>query len=323
MILYSQKVRDELDRWSRPFAPSVIVAKSFRAEGPASAPVASDPAQQQQQEVGPVDPFAGMDIDALPEDIRQTITKAQTQFASLQTKEAEASKGREKADKEARIHQARADQFQSKLQHHGLFDDPARPKANAESPEAALEKELAADYLGMGFDKPTAEAYAKLQAKTFQKLQGRILAEVGGAVGPTVSTVGMMQADRMLLNAANSEQFGEPLADSEIYNVARETLMTLAQSGQRIDQPMLETAIKMAVGEITMKGPNANKQQQTRFQPPQARSVTGGTRFTGYSGAAPNPRPSNGAPVAANAETAAAAAKITEHMRRGMAKKTT
>lgn len=314
MLDYSQKVRDELDAWMRPFAPSVVIAKSFRGEEPSGAPASAvnDPPEDG-------DLFAGIDMDNLPDEVRETLLKkVKPAIASLQTTNATLASEKEKSEKLARQHQARADQFHTRLQKHGLIEDPNAPAVPQQNANDKLQAELATEFEADGMPKEQAVAFAKLMAKTFGKFKDRTLSEVGGALGPMAVNVGAMQVDRMLLNAANTEQFANVLAEPEVMNMARETLLTLVQNGNRVDQALLDTAIKMAVGEMTMKG--TTEQPNSRPGPTNiTREVRGGTRFAGFSNAAPTPRSSvSGAPVAKSPETASAALKVAEAMRRGL-----
>lgn len=326
MVQYNQKVREEFDRWNRPFAPSVVYAKSLRAEDPPASGAGKtasgtddDPGQQQQQEE---DPLAGIDLDNLPEDVREKLTKFKGNIASLQKTSADALKKTETLEKAARTNQSRADQYAALLRKHNLLEDPNQ-RQQQQDPEAQILQELTADFVKEGLDPATAAAYAKMQVKAHARLRTGLLEEVGKAVGPTMGQVGAMQVDRMLTAATNDDRFYEPLSQPEVFEGAREILLTMVQQGQRVDQPTLETAIKIAIGEFAMK-PNQTQQQQQQAPPQrqqfqQNRQVTGGTRFSGFAGAAPNPRrETTGAPIPANAETARAGAKVAEAMKRSL-----
>lgn len=314
-------VEEQLERWNRPLAPSVVFAKSLRAEGPAATGAVvpgGDPGQQQQQQQPP-DPFEGLDVDNLPEEAREKITKLRGEFASLQKDKDALTKEKEGLTVLARTHQSRADQATAKLQKHGLIEDPNQPPDTntvTEKKVAALTKR----FVAVGMEEATAKTLAKMQIEAFAELGPDLLKEVGGALGPTVRNVGEMQVDRMLEAAARTDAYSEVLGDQDVFDGARALLLTMVGQGARVDQPTLETAIKITVGERAMKAPS---DQNHNPQPPQQRQVTSvnrGTRFSGGPSAPLQTRQGSQAPVPQNAETAAAGAKIAAMFKKSVGK---
>lgn len=315
-ILLTESEKKEALAFMRPFAHSVVIAKTFLNEGEST----ETQQQQQQQTETEVDPFAGVDLENLPADAKAAIEKAKLGFANLQkeatTKAAEAAAATELARK----HQSRADKFGTVLKQHNL-DPEGKSSTTQASPEEQEIQELAAEFVkDLGVEQAVAIAYAKMHVKAMGRSEKRVLAQVGAAVGPHIQTVGSMSVDRILEQAANSEEFNGALVHDLVYDKAREILATIVSNGGAVDENTTRTAIQMAYGEVSMSGKLNQQQQQPQ---PVTRQPTinrnGGFMFP------PMKQPGNGnngrngsAPVAANDDTAKAVQRVADAMKRGL-----
>lgn len=307
-----KEIEEELRDWMRPFAHSVCVAKSFRNEGEQ----ADAQQQQQQQADATVDPFAGLDLENLPDDAKAAITKARTEFANLQvtakTKEAEAAAQTDLAKK----HQSRADRFHTQLKQHNLDPEGQHQQTQVDPDEVEINS-LAKEYeKQLGLTPDIAKQYAKMQHIAYKRGKADILKTVGDAVGPHIQSIGTMSVDRLLTNASNEDQYADALSNDAIAQGAREILNTIVANGGAVDKLVIDTAIKMSIGEQAMKGNMPQQQQHQQTTQPQT------IRSRGLFDNPPMNRGdssrNNGAPVAKNEDTANAAAKVVEHMRRGL-----
>lgn len=308
-----KEIEEELRDWMRPFAHSVCIAKSFKNEGEQV-----DAQQQQQQTTDTVvDPFAGIDLENQPDDVKAALIKAKTEFANLQvtakTKEAEAAAATDLAKK----HQSRADRFHTQLKQHNL--DPDGTQQTQVDPDDAEINALAKEYeKQMGLAPDLAKSYAKMQHIAYKRGKADILRTVGEAVGPHIQSIGNMSVDRLLNNAAQEEQYADALSNDLIAQGAREILNTIVANGGAVDKNVIHTSISMAVGEQAMKGNMPQHQQQ---QPQQTTTIRTRGLFDNPPMNRGDASRNNGAPVAKNEDTAKAVAQVTEHMRRGLPKK--
>lgn len=301
-------VEEEVRAFMRPFAHSVTIAKSFTGE--------EKQVEDQQPEV---DPFAGIDLENLSDDAKAAITKAKTEFANLQTKTKTAEANALAKDLESRKHQARADRFQTTLKSHNLDPDKQQHQQQ-QNPDATEIQELADEYVKeMGLTPEVALAHAKMHHISNKKNESRILKTVGEAVGPHIQAVGNMSVDRLLNAASQKEEYFDALGNDDIVTGARDILNSIVVQGGAVDATVVDTAIKLSVGEAMMKGkftPNSNnnpvqpQKQQVRtslFNNPQM------IRNDGNRG--------DGSPIAKNEETAKAASLVMVAMSRGLPKK--
>jgi len=316
MVIYSHNELEELRAFMQPVSPSVRIAQQFRNEDTSGD--ASGDGQQQQQQSAP-DPFEGIDLDNLPDDVRDKVVAAKTQFATLQSDAAATKAKADALDAKARAFQSRADQAQALLQKHGL--DPNQQQQQRQSPEQQLETQLFEQYKAAGIDEPTAKAWAKMQAISGPVIQKGILQEVGSAVAPHLQNVGLLTVDRMLEHASQTPEYGDYLQNHKVYNSVQGYLRTLSSSGSQITNETIDTTIKMVVGELAMKGESLMPQQQ-QFNQRQPQFIQGGSRSSFSAGLhghhqLPTNQRQDG-PRAANDETARAIQAVTQSMRMGM-----
>lgn len=301
----------------RPVATSVLIAKDFKNQDEPSGdnPGGADP----NNPTAPADPFAGIELDNLPEEVRAAVVAGRTQFATLQTNVAKATADAQRLEAERREFQSRADRNEALLRKHNL-DPNGQQQQQQQSPAQVLEKELYDSYIAGGVDENNAKAWAKMNSITGSVLRKGILTEVGSAVTPHMQNTASLMVDRLLDQACTDPNLGQHLDDQKTYDTVRQYLQTLAQNGNNVDQPTIDTTVKMVVGERLMKG-DFQQQQQQQYEPQQRQQVRGGSRGgngAGFHGHVIPPNNNQQGPQAANLETANAINQVTLAMRRGM-----
>lgn len=310
----------ELEQWFRAESPLASFARSLRAEDKSTDPSTTGAqGQQQQQATGDnnkaTDPFEGLDLDELPDDVRETIEKARKDVAILQSDKQRLEAERVNLDKLARDHQSRADRFQERLKSHNLLDD-GNGNGHRQQVDASDEiaEDLKAQFTADGMKPEVAGTYANMFAKSQKLMIPSLLKQIGTALGPMSMTVGNLQADRLLSAAQDGNAI---LQIPEVLTAVRSNVAALVQSGSPVSAGTIDSLTKMAYGELAMTKPEILKQQTQ--QPPMKLHSRGGNGMTSHITLPPNQR--NGEPVPADAETARAASIVAEQMKRGMGKK--
>lgn len=303
------ELKEELRRWNRPFAGSVIVAKSFRGEGEE---VKLEGQQQQQQ--AEVDPFEGIDWDNLPESTKTALTKAKTDFANLQKDKTDLTKKATDLDNARRIDQGLKEKFRNKLLSHNI-DPDAEPQKKTDPRDQRLNT-LTEKYIKRGLPPEQAKTFAEMNLDAIDMGREEVLKEIGGGLAPHLQNLGNMSVERMLTHASRSEEFQDYLQNEDVYKAAHDTLTTIAFNGGAIDNETLTTCIRMAVGEAAMKG-KLNPTQST-MQNQQTRTFGNGGNFSMPPMTTPSRRGGDGMPVPANDDTAKAVNKVVAAMKRGL-----
>lgn len=305
-IIYKE-LEEELRDWMQPFAGSVRVAKSFKNEG--------EQEEKQEQKIEPEDPFAGVDLENVPDDVKARLTELKVKFANLQSDTTKAKTEKEAVELQSRQHQARADKFDTELRKHNLH--PTQQQVATGNP---VEDRLTAKYVKeLQIPEAQARIYAKMNAMAYEDGKADILKTVGEAVGPHIQAVGTMSVDRLLNTAAQSNEYGEVLQNEYISAGAKQILNTIVASGGAVDQTTIDTAIKMATGEALMSGKYSMNGQQQQQQQQQPRTF-GGNSTTNPPMRGPSfaRNTGNGAPIAKNDETGRAATAVADAMRIGL-----
>lgn len=300
----------------RPFADTVIIAKSFRGEGETEGQ--TQQTQQTQQTVAD-DPFKDVDLENLPDAAREAITKAKAGFASLQT-EAQTNKQKAEAnDALARQHQSRADRFHTELRKHNLDPDSQRQQQNAEIDEVL--DELTQKFIEKGLTPEVAKVQAMLHSEAVKIGEKRTLKKVSEGLGGTMQSVGVMQVDRILGQAAMTQEYGEILQDQNVAAKTKEVLNTLVVGGNQITEETFKVALHMAVGELQIAG-KMNQSQNQQQQNQQTRNFGNGGIFNNPQMINPNRTTGgDGAPIpkkGMNDDTQKAINGVVASMRQGL-----
>lgn len=301
----------------RPYANTVTIAKSFRGEE------GQQQQQQQSQQTEQVadDPFKDVDLDNLPDAAKAAIEKARSGFATLQTEITTAKKSAEANEVLARQHQSRADRYDTELRKHNLHPETQRSQSQ---PEDEVLQELEAAFIAKGLAPDIAKVQAMLHSEAVKIGEKRTLKKVGEGLGGTMQSVGVMQVDRILGQAAMTQEYGEVLQNQDVSSKTREVLNTMVVGGNPITEDTFKVALQIAVGELTIAGkmnPNNQQQNQQQQQP----------RMFGNQGTFNNPqmvnfnqngnRSSDGAPIpkkGMNEDTQKAVNAVAASLRMGL-----
>lgn len=307
----------ELNAWLREESSLVSFARSLRMEGESANPdVTGDNQQGQQQQQGQQseddlpDPYAGIDLDNLPDDIRSSIEAKQKEFAIKQTAVKQQLNEAKQVKQLAREHQSRADRFHSILTRHNLIDANGRPiAANGESAlprnDEVINK-LTAKFEKRGMKTDVARAYADMFADMLPIVSELTSREVGEALQPVFNTVGNLAGDKVLVEAMSETNDPEGyLQVPEIQTEVRNSLNQLSKQGQTVTLDVIETLKQMGYGKYMMD--KAKKgQPQVISIPQQPRFNTRAPAGVGGSFAQlPNLQRGGGSniPIPANEET--------------------
>lgn len=300
MILTESEI-DSLSRFMRAESPLASFARSLRME------------EVKQTTSTDADPFAGIDWDNLPDDLKETLTKAKENVATLQQGAKDLAVEKAKSDKLAKDHQARADRNYEKLKQHNLEKDTGSPTATGDDAVLAeMSKEIV--NLVPGLTSEQALAQAKIQLAMGRKFQQATYQ----GLNPALGAVADMHANRLLSDAILSRNDSEGVFQiPEVMDSVKLGLQQLVQQGTTVTPETIVSLRNMAFGNhvLTLK-----PEERTKFMEQKSTGFsTGGSTFGGQNSsvATLQQREGSGKPVAANAETAAAIAQTMEHMKKG------
>lgn len=312
----NQAELEEMRHFMRPFAGSVIVAKSFRNEGESGS---GDPGSigTGDPSVQPNDPWASIDLDTLPEAARAVVVAQRTEFANLQKSALDNKNAAEKAIQAARSHQSRADRLHATLQKHNLSPE-GEGHVGTPNPDDAIYNEYFAYYKSEGLDDTQAKTWAKKDTMAHKISAKHIKQDMGGVLVPHLQQVGQLSLDRVFSEAYTSPDLAQALAVPEVAQASYNELSELVAAGGQITSQVLNLSVLSAYGRHQLN-PKAN---QTHMQHNPPVPFAGGSRVSMSPGFHSNPAAITGGPAgkptAANADTEAAAFATLANMRRGM-----
>jgi len=296
--MLTSEIKAELSAWMRSVSPMTAYLQSCRMEEKGASAAAQ--ASGKQPDDSPTDPYAGIDLDELPDNVRAAIQKSRGEFTTLQTQVKEAATKADKAEHFARNVQSRADKLERVVKTHNLPVD-GNPTAPSD-PQAVLE----ADFIKNGLKPEAATVYAKMFVDSEKRVESRIL----GQLGPLAASVGDLRADSLLANAQGSKP--QVFAIPEVAKSVRENLSVLVQQGAAISDATIEHLTQMAYGAYAMNNPVKPAAPMQQVLPSFGNTM--------QSGVLPNHTqpPANGAPQATQAETVAIMNQIGVHLRHGL-----
>jgi hypothetical protein len=270
-------------------------AKSLKNEGASD----SKPASQQTQ---PTDPYEGIDLDELPDNVRAAISKARGEFTTLQTKATEAETKASKAEHFARQQQSEKDRLAKVVKNHNLPTDN-NPPLQSNDRQAVLAAQFEKD----GLKPEAALAYAKMFITSNEMLRNDILRDIT----PLAASVGNLQADTLLasVQVEKAQVFQIP----EVKQMVTDNLAALVSQGSVISKETIEHLTQMAYGAYAMSNPTKPLPNQQPQQIPNfSQNMT--------SGNLPNntQRNQSGTPTATQAETVSIMAALNGHLRHGL-----
>lgn len=284
--------------------------------------------QQQQQQAVSDDPFKDIPMDNLDDATKAALEKARLGYAGLSKAQKEQADKLTRLEQTAARYQSAADKAHALLQKHNLIGDGNGNNNFVKSPEDQQKEQLEQVYLKKGMQPAQAKAYAEIFVEGMNVLKPGILNEVGGVLGPAIGKLNTIAADRYLEHLSNDAQSQMALRIPGVRDSAKSILDTMIQNRQDINETGVKTAIQLALGEALMKsgGDLTNLQQQLKNIPPVNQNNNNNllaTLFGGNLGGTGNfiPNLNNGgrngnAPVAANDDTARAAAAVAAVMDR-------
>lgn len=284
----------------------------------------NQPQHQQQQQQQPDDPFAELlKSDNLDDATRAAIEKARISFANTTKTQAELSEKLEKVTKLASSYQSQADRAQALLKKHNLSDGD--PNKVVKSSEEQQIEAIAAEYVKRGMKPEQAMQYAEMMSVALGVVRPNILNEVGSVLGPAVTQLNQINADRYLTAFGGTPEHQVAFRIPGVYDTAKSIVDLMITNRQQITQESVQSAIQMAIGETLMKagGDLTNLQTllkggNTTTTVPQPRTTTPqpsllatllGGNLPGNGNFIVQPgtgNGNNGAPVPANEDTAKA-----------------
>ena len=310
--MHKESEKSELASWLREESPLVTFSRSLRCEG--STPGSSEDANKGGDK--PVSLLEGIDLEELPDEVREALLERDKSFAILQADKTRLETEKQRVEELARNHQSRADRLHEVAKRHNLLEEPGRQQKQ-DDPHATLVQTYKERFIADGMKPEAAEAYAKMFAMSTQVTEQNLKQQLAGIVSPLIQTVGDLTADKLLAQASSGAH--DPNGLFEIPEVAQEVnehVANMVRTGSNVSLEIIQSLAKMAYGEYVLKNPDK----------PKAQSMKMATRQT-YPGAGNAPKPpqytrqQGEAPVAANSETAAAIAAVTGHFNRGLTPK--
>lgn len=312
----------ELSEWLRPISHLAAFARSVRGEGETDENAGTQ--QQQQQVTGavsaPVDPFADIDLDELPDETRLKVEAAQKQFALSQKAIKDAATEKETLLKQTREHQARADRNFETLRKHNLVDTSGNPtvgKPGGLEDNPAYQEILQA-FIADGIDPKIAAIQAKMHFRAGSVQQKHFYR----GMAPLANDVVAIQANSILERMSQSDP---AFSIKEVGDAINTGIANLVKSGTDVNEQVVTNVRNMVFGDYVTRNPDWQtkivKSQNVPAQQPRESIRRGGGGGIGFSGAGVPVAGLPEGPTAANAETALAATATMEFMRKGLPKK--
>lgn len=256
-------------------------------EGPGDIPPTQSPTglpnnQQQQQQQTPEDPFAELlKSDNLDDVARAAIEKARITFANTTKEQKELAEKVEKLTKVASTYQSQADKANALLKKHNLTEGD--PNKLVKSPEDAQVEAIAAEYVKRGMKPEQAMQYAEMMSVALGVVRPGILNEVGSVLGPAITQLNTINADRYLTAFGGSQEHQVAFKIPGVYDSAKSIVDSMIQNRQQVTQESVQAAIQMAIGETLMKAGGDLTNLQTLLKPGGNTTVTPPNNNTGPS----------------------------------------
>lgn len=251
-----------------------------------------------------VDHFKGIDLDELPQNVRDAVTKAQSELGTLQKSVSETSAKLGETVNFARLQQSRADKLDAVVRKHALpVDANGVPTTQVNAPvgDEAQIKERADRFEKQGLKADAAMAYARMFHEESKVSREALLKEFS----PLVANVGNLQANTALsaVESRNSTFFAIPDVKNFVYNAVSESV----KNGRPVNEDTVSRLLEMGYGQFSMKNPD--KIVKNGEQIP---NLGGGNMNGGSVRNDPNRQGGdNKAPVAKEPETIAIMNKVT------------
>jgi hypothetical protein len=305
-MIYTESEKDSLRRFMRVESPLTTYARSLRNDASQAADVEPNL-------------LAGIDVDNLPDDLKAKLTEANNQYKTTVKTAKDTAEAKDKADKLAREHQARADRNFELLRKHNLVDSTGKPSVEGvDDPKVASLQKLQDKIAKQMNVKPeVAGQYAQMMQIALEEQEASIMQKVGNGLQSTFQTVSSLQSDRLLEGAMAQDKDGILQIDT-VYKSVKENLDALISQGTTIIPDTINNLADMAYGQY-IKG--LKPEEREKVLNPQTVTPSFSTRRGGAVNAPVIPAHRGGnEPIAANAETAAAVAQTVALMSKGLKK---
>lgn len=296
---------NELAEWMRQQSPLTEYSKTICNEANPESGAGDQPSNGQGQPQQPEDPFAGIDFDELPDNIRETLTKAKQSYTTQTQETAKLNDKFTQLENFARAQQSRADKLDSVVKRHNLDDTGRPPQPNPADPTTdPTFKDYVVHFTSQGLDKTQAETMAKLFVGAAQIQGKQFMGAVNQHIQPLVQTVGNVHADRVLQQFTAAETDGI-MQIPEVLKGVRDSVAAVVGNGQTLTPEILHNLKFMEYGRYMQSNPAGRPLQG---QTPQPGMVPSG----GYT--VPQNFQRATGPVPANEDTAKAAAGVAAAM---------
>lgn len=215
---------------------------------PTQAPTGVNPPQQQQEE----DPFAELlKSDNLDDAARAAIEKIRISHVNTVKEQKELADKVEKLSKVASTYQSQADRANALLKKHSLTEGDIN-KVVKSSEETQIEA-IAAEYVKRGMKPEQAMQHAEMMSIALGVVKPGILNEVGSVLGPAITQLNTINADRYLTAFGGTPEHQVAFKIPGVYDTAKSIVDLMIQNRQQVTQESVQSAIQMAIGESLMK----------------------------------------------------------------------
>lgn len=320
-MILTESEKDSMRRFMRVESPLVANTRSIRNEVEQGKAVADG--EGKNTEI--TDPFAGIDFENLPEDVRASLEKAKGSFATLQTENTESKKLATKNEKIAREQQARADRNYEQLRKHNLVNSDGTSSINSEGGEdaakiEALAKSFVAKIPSLNIESARLQATLLIEAQ--KSFKPELYKEIGAGLSPALSTVGNLYAEKLLVESQLPKNDPQGILQiPEIMEMVNSGIANLVQQGTTITSDTILNLKDMAFGRhvAALKPEERAKFFDMKPESKQQQFSTAG-HFGGQGNFAmlQQNREASGKPIAANGDTATAVDATLASMKRGM-----
>ncbi len=319
-MILQESEKDSMRRFMRVESPLVANARSIRNEAEDGKSGAGDEGKNVEKEA---DPFAGIDIDNLPDDVKATLEKARGGFATLQQETKAAKELATKNEKIAREQQARADRNFEQLRKHNLVNAKGESSVNSEDGDAEKIEALARSFVAKvpKLDMEVARLQATLHIESQKAGKAELFKEIGNGLAPALGTVGSLYAEKLFAEAQLPKN--DPQGIMQIPEIAasiQDNLAFSVQHGQTITAEMVSNLRDMAFGKYVA---SAKPEDRAKLFDMKTESRTQGFSTAGHSGSGGHfatlqrQQSSGNKPTAANPDTQAAVEATLASMKRG------
>lgn len=261
----------------------------------------------------PVDPFAGIDFDDLPPEIKAKLTEAKTAFATLQTSGTQSAAQLEQAQRQAREFQSRYDRLAADLQKM----QGGQPQQQQQDPQAQLIAQIEGILVKKGVAPDQAKLQAPIHAELLQVRDAALKQEIGTGLQPVVGTMLQNQATTAWQQVVATDRLGA-FDLPEVAQAVWDGVQHLINSGQQVTPEIISNLKGMHFSGFLENNPTHQIRNTPVNTPPPTQYPNMATRFT-FPGAGAQPHTpavpdANAARTNLNDDTKAALAQTFSRM---------